>query len=904
MKRAALFISLLVVLALASRAQAQILTGSVIGTVRDESGAVLPGVTVTLASTALPGGPSTMVTTEKGEYRFPQLAPGTYALTMVLQGFSTYQEQDLQVAVGATIERIVTLKLATVAETITVSGETPMVDPRKVGVTTNLPEEILETLPIHRYMAAEYGKWAPGVAPSDPAGQGAGLSVMGSGTNENSVLIDGVNILTPSGGNWGTGDLDAAEEVQVVTLAASAEYQVAQGGVLNVVMKQGTNAFRFDGSGYWYPDALVSKPIKRNCNCPLGQTGFTNVFWRNYSAHVGGPIAKDRLWFYGGGNMDEKIQTSPGVDPNRAVRKHPFYSHASFLKVTWNVNDAVKFKQVYQNDWWGGQIVPTIQRPFETLNPQFGLVRTYASEVTATLSNTTLLTVRATGILDPHYPTRSLTGDTTTPYRTDQVTGLACCGVQNFGRNNLGRHGQAAKLNRYIQGAGLTQDVRFGVQFEEASTDTANAFPSGVQYSDVGGRPDQATFRSPYVSGASYRSLGFWGEDQITMGARLTVTLGLRFDRMRAISQDLPAVDNQLQETGSTIEGLGNMFTWKVWAPRVGFNVKLTEDGKTVARGSYGRAYRQVFTNDFANVHPGLSATTLARFNTATGGYTTIISVTDPRANLRIDSGVDAPFTDSFSIGLDRELMRSLGVGITYVHKEGQDQIGWRDIGGVYGTRTDVLSDGRTVTVQPLLNATSARLFQRTNGPAFFNRYNGLLLSLTKRMSQRWQANVSYTFSDAKGLAPTGATTGQDPNDYINAAGLLPTDRPNMFTATGGYELPKVAVLVSSSYMYAQGTPYAPQALISLPQGRRSVNIAPPDGTYRFPSQNLLSFRISKILFRRADRRLELATEIMNALQDKAFDQILTRNFFSPTFGQPANWIEPRRMNFLARVNF
>ena len=91
---------------------------------------------------------------------------------------------------------------------------------------------------------------------------------------------------------------------------------------------------------------------------------------------------------------------------------------------------------------------------------------------------------------------------------------------------------------------------------------------------------------------------------------------------------------------------------------------------------------------------------------------------------------------------------------------------------------------------------------------------------------------------------------------------------------------------------------------MQLPQGRLNINIAPPDGTYKLPTQNILGFRFSKILFRSGARRLELAAELMNALQSEAYDAVTSRVFNATTFGTPSNWIEPRRMNFLARFNF
>jgi hypothetical protein len=891
----------LCVLAMAGAAPAQIQTGNIIGTVRDESGAILPGATVTLTSPALPAGPLTFVTNQSGEYRFALLEPGTYSLSVALAGFSAYQEEGLRVSLSGTIERNVGLKLAAVAETITVSGESPMVDARRVGTAKNIGREVLEILPVHRQYMTEYTKLSPGVSPSDPSGQSTNTSIMGSTLDENTFLYDGTNADRPTtGAPFSSGDLDAVEEVQIFTLGASAEYQVAQGGVINVVFKQGTNDWKFDASAFSYPDWLLSKPIKANCRCPRGETGYTSVVNHNYSGHIGGPIKRDRLWFYGGGNFDARILAPPGSDPDRLKEDMWWYSHATASKLTWQINDKLKFRQTWNTDPYGGQGIPSVSRPFETQASNYGFDQVYGSELNVTLSSNTLLTGRVTGWYALHYPRKPLTGDRISPIRIDQLTGIACCGVDNFNDQGVGRHGQSVKINRYIQGRNATHDLRFGVQLEWAHYQAFSALPSGVNYSDIGGQPDQATFRDAWVQGGAYRSQAVWGEDQVTFFGRLTLSLGMRFDRMRGMSEDLPVVNNLLQKTGSTVQGLGEMQTWTVVSPRVGFNFKLSDDGKAILRGNYGRGYRQVYIGDFENVHPGISPITLARFNPATGGFTTIVSVTHPTANIAFDRDLEAPYTDQYSIGMDRELMPNVGLGVTYVHKRGTKSIGWTDIGGVYGTRTETLPDGRTITVYPLLNSPSERRFLRTNGTGTFTRYNGLLVGLEKRWAQRWQGSFAYTFSRAKGRI----TSGQDPNDDINADGLLALDRPHIIAAVATYEIPKIAVQVSTNFMRATGNSVAPQALVQLPQGRRSVNIEPSNGTYRLPSQELLHLRLGKILFRRGDKRLDLGAEIWNLLQDTANNAILTQNFFSPTFLAAGDWIEPRRMNFVVRAWF
>jgi hypothetical protein len=903
-------ISLLAVaslLASVDPATAQILTGNIIGTVTDESGAVLPGVTVALASpAALPGGPLTDVTDEKGEYRFTQLSPGTYTLTATLSNFSTYEERDLQVAVSGTTERHIVLKLASVAETITVSGESPMVDPRLVGVSLNLPQAVVENIPVRHYGFHEYIRWAPGVAAADPGGLDGTASVMGSSIGENAYLYDGVNTNNPgTGGIQAGGSPNAVQEVQVVTLGASAEYQIAQGAVYNTVLKQGSNAVHFSGSDLFFPDSLVSKPVKLPCNCSLGQTGYTIVRRLDYDLDAGFPIVKDRLWFYGAFIYTSRIETNPGVDYRLAPTS---YNAAPLGKITWQVNRPLRLHGFYNEKPFANPPLPTISRPPATLDGSRADNRMYAVEANYTISNSTLLTVRGTGYIVPYSWSKPTSGDIIMPSHLNEITGVYSGGVPNFGKTTLGRHGQASKINQYIHGERVEHALGFGAQFEIASSTSFSAIPSGVSYADLGSAPDQATFRAPAVAAAVYRSQGAWAEDQLTILNRLTLTLGARFDRMHAISPDMPAVDNQLNPTGATVKGRGDMFTWNVFAPRLGANLKLTQDGKTTLRGNYGRAYREIFLNDFLTVHPGQTPTTLARWNSATNSYSTIISVTDPLANVTVDRNVKAPYTDSYSIGVDHELAANLAVGATYVYKHGADIVGWKDIGGIYGTQNVTLSNGQVLTLYPLLNSTKQQLFERTNGPAFFTRYNGLVLTLQKRLSRRWQADFSYTYGKGTGLVggniPGSTTSGQDPNAYTNATGALQYDRSQMFVATGSYQIPKFDAVASASFMGVSGLPFAPQALVSLPQGRIAVNIAPPGAAYRFPTQNLLWLRFNKTLYRLGARRIDAGAELDNALQNRAYDSVATQNLFAPNFAQPVTWVLPRRLNFSINVFF
>ena len=145
--------------------------------------------------------------------------------------------------------------------------------------------------------------------------------------------------------------------------------------------------------------------------------------------------------------------------------------------------------------------------------------------------------------------------------------------------------------------------------------------------------------------------------------------------------------------------------------------------------------------------------------------------MTDPNVNLAVDPDMDPPYTDQFSIGVDRELAANLGVSVTYVHKRSKDQIGWRDVGGVYGTQTVTAPNGQPVTVYPLLNSASARRFVRTNGDGFFSTYNGIMLGLSRRLANRWTAQRELHLFGRRGPCSRPDTTGRDPNDLVNLVG-------------------------------------------------------------------------------------------------------------------------------------
>jgi hypothetical protein len=228
----------------AGSSEAQVLTGSLFGVVKDGSGGVLPGASIQVSSTALIGGSATAVTNEKGQFRLPTLSPGEYALEIELAGFAKYREERIQIDVQGNIERTITLKLTGIAESISVEGGSA-VEAERSGLASRFGLQELTSIPVRRFSMFDFIKAAPGVSPtSSSSGTDSGVSVFGSGVNESLYLLDGTNFTCPcSGGPAPQPDVDVIQEVHVDSLGAAAEFGNIQGAVFNVVTKQGGNVF-------------------------------------------------------------------------------------------------------------------------------------------------------------------------------------------------------------------------------------------------------------------------------------------------------------------------------------------------------------------------------------------------------------------------------------------------------------------------------------------------------------------------------------------------------------------------------------------------------------------------------------------------------------------------------------
>ena len=906
---------------LPSFAAAQALTGALVGTVKDEQGAVLPGALVRVTSVALIGGSATMTTNERGQLRFPVLPPGAYQLEIELQGFATYREDDVRIGAGATLARTAVLKLAGVAASITVEGSGSRIEARGSGFESRFGPEYLRAIPTRRFSMFDAIRAAPGVSPTSPSsGTVNTVSAFGSGGNENLFLIDGTNFTCPCAGvSRAEPSVDVIQEIQVQSVGVSAEFGNIQGTVFNVLTKQGGDRFLYDASYFAQSSSLTSQPILLPVPGRQSPTGYERARFRDFTTNLGGPVVHDRLWFFTGYQYLRDYDSQPGTDPTLPRR---YEQNKIFAKLTWRLAPSLQLMQSVNDEFWVNPQTPTLVTPFAATQRLSASVPTVTfGHLTHTLSPNTLWDARVGRFVYSRNDDPS-TGDPTIPSRFDRVTGVTSGASPQIGGLTLIRTTVKATLSHYRTGLfAADHQWKIGTQIEKGEHHQPVVIPGGTRFIDNAGAPFQAVSSPPSNSGGQFITAAAFASDAVTIGERLTINAGVRFDHSRAISQDLAEIDAQGRETGEIVRGLGTLYTWNVMSPRLGVTERLTGNGRTILRASYGRFNQGVLTGELGPIHPGVTPITTTAFDAATGGYTRVVSVVDPKVNLLLDPETKTPRTDEYSIGIDREMGTRMAVAVAYIRKSGGNFIAWTDVGGQYREETRTLPDGRALPVFALANSTANRRFLLTNPDGYSLTYNGLVMVVEKRRSNGWQALASYTLSRAYGLQassgataadpqvstvapafPTATAFGRDPNSLTNAGGRLPNDRPHMFRVTGTIDVPRTGFVVGANLQYFSGKPWAATAQTTLPQGDQRI-LLEPRGSRRLSSQTILDVRFSRTIRFGAVGRIELLVDVLNALNDTAAEALATDNLFSPNFGQPALFVDPRRAMLGVRLN-
>jgi hypothetical protein len=876
-------------------------TSTLTGTVKDSTGAVLPGATVNVSSPSQVGGVQTSVSDSSGIYRFPALHPGVYEMEVTLSGFKTVKQSNIILPLGTTITIDVPLAIASVAETVQVTGQTPVVDIKSSASNTSLPDAVLQNLPT--------GRFQPDIINLTP---GVNASVAyGATQSSNALLMDGVDVSDPEGGTpWSFFNYNWIQEVQIVSLGANAEYGEFTGVAANSIVRSGSN--RFSGLGEylferknWIADNTTS------LSADLRKT-FTpreiKTYW-DTTEQIGGPLVKDKLFFFSGFQYFHREDRPAGFTGDFTSERDPRTLH----KLTWAVTPNVRAEGFVEWDRYdiagrgASATRPTTDVTALEPSPEWN----WNGQISWTINSKTLFNIRNGGYTGyfPVEPTPPQTRSGPYPHK-DGLTGIYTQNVPYFGRFDRNRNVTAATLTRYADKfAGRSHEFKFGFEFERSKIRNESGYPGGRYYYDYGG-PYLVYLWDGYVTDATAKRTSVYAQDTWTVTDRLTINAGVRLDINRG---QVP--------TGTVLSNHG-------LAPRIGAAFDVLGDHRTVLRAHYGRYYDALFGGQFefmdlTQQHPHITAEVLGpnRFRE--------VDRRNPATNLGIDPNTRQSYSDQFLAGVERELIPDLSLTAQYIRRNFRDFMGFIDTGSIYAptTKIDPGPDGRLNTPD---DGAALTVFNKTNpGHEFllftnpsnaFRDYNGFQLIGTKRYSRNWQAQVSYTWSHSRGtvdnrsstnsggggtqgLGQTGAYT--DPNHFINANGDSRFDFTNQVKMDGTYRVPAFGGFnVSAIYRYTTGLAWGRTASIrGLTQGSETVRIEPL-GTRRTDPIKLLDFRVEKTFpIMSQQRQVGVYLDLFNLTNQGAIDNGNRSGVIESsgsTFGNPNRWVSPR----LARLGF
>ena len=934
MKKGLVGHALCVLALVAAPLYAQRTTGNLVGTVKDDTGAILPGVTVNLTGEKIVG-TQTATTNEQGFFRFAGLDPGSYDLAFSLSGFSTLRRPGVRVGVGATEEINGTLKVTSLAEEVTVVADTPVVDTQTNSVSTNYDREWVRNAPVPRFSMFDLLAASPGVSQSS---QGSTtMTAFGSGSDENSFQIDGTNLTASSTGEaWPYPNNDAIEEIEVLALGAPAEYGNVTGAVFNVVTRQGTNEFHGDANYYYQSEGLTSRNTtdEEDGGFPFGRESFHDATFQ-----LLGPIIKDKLFFFASYQFQTDAKTPAGVDPRFFTDER---AHRIFGKLNWQINQKHKLAFGYHNDYYDLPGTPAANLAPSTVAVNYGQNPTPNLMYTGVLSDKTVVEARFAGFWGDDHAGPIVSGEPRVkPRFYDLDTGLVTGGIYYWYDDKTYQATASAKVSHFADSfLGASHDFKFGVQYVNGgvrdavvgNNDLIYTYNASYDYTDYYGNTTTTTYRAaygyqyqPYAYGGTTSGIGLYVDDTVRVNDRLTLNLGLRYDRNVARTTDVDILDQLGNPTGTTVAGR-DLFTWHAFAPRVGFNFKLTGDGRTVLRGHYGRYYRGVVTAEYSNtIGSSPHETRTGTYDLETGTFIDP-EITESSQNQRVDPEYKNPYTDQFVLSLERELVRNLGLSVHYINKRARRSSAWEDLTGEYedvAIQDDVGTEatGQPIVVKRLLTDPADSFYELSNRDYMKTDTHALTAQLTKRMSGGWQATAAYTYLKSEGILPSGrlgltdaqrATArfsdfGQNPNDLVNAGGRLLGDRPHTFKAQLVVNLP-VGFLVGANYLFQSGRAYARRGRVTDPDlgfpNAPEINLEERDGNRRLPSQSVLDLRLQKDFGFGKNVKFSVFGDALNIFNTGTYQGLLSRIVDSDTYGVPSDFLFPRRLMLGAKFTF
>jgi hypothetical protein len=834
--------------------------GAIEGTVKDASGGVLPGVTVEAKNIAT-NSAQRAVTDTNGVYRFPSLVPGKYNVSGTLSGFNPGKVDNVEILLGQLLKVDMTMAVAGMAETVQVRAEAPIVDVKQNSVTATITKDVIAMLPTGRNFLDAIN----GVAGTGNESRGGGLMIDGAGASENRYMVDGMDTTNLRTGVSGRSVIvDFVEQIQVKQSGYNAEFRASTGGVVSAITKSGTNVYHGGVGGYLTGRRLRRlagdvRPVLRLVPTDQTKSEYFLAPRLNESERVeqvydfGGPIFKNRTWFYVGynnnvNNTDRTVTwtNNRGFPPTQSFNSKTTDKTYQYT-LTHSFTNAMRVRATGTNTrTTGGLSLPAIDTTNSTSTANATLFNPRPTTYTGSFNNSYTASFDWTinnrmyanltgGFLgygsgtkggDYYHGTvrsfgQSNVGLLDVPASLQQLSGYTDNSSNSFTRyDNYGRFSVNSDLTMFRDWKGQ-HAFKFGVQAERISNQASsgqqhpnisfswNSSRATLSNTQVRGKYGYYTVSRQYTEGdITSSNLGLFVQDQWTVNGKLTFNYGVRAEYTKIPSY--------------RPENPGITFGWgeKV-SPRLGFAYDVKGDSKWKAYGSWGVFY-DIEKLDMPRGAWGADRWisyywTLDDYNWNTidctgapgsGCRGTFIEQVDfrhvsndPADNL-VDPNLKPVKTQELTLGMDHELSRTMSIGVRYAHKWLNETI--EDIGvqvpGV-GEIFYIANPGKGFGKSPLGSA-----FPDTPRPK--RQYDGVDVSFKRRLVNNWFLNanvlISRTYGNYAGLTNSDENGRNSPNvnrafdglymsfDQTGKAlyGRLQSDRPFQFKSQAGYRMP------------------------------------------------------------------------------------------------------------------
>jgi hypothetical protein len=845
--------------------------GSLRGVVKDLQGAALPGVTITARSPALLTA-SVTVSEADGSYRLINLPPGTYAITAELTGFATFHREGVLLRAGANFQVDISMPLGTLQETITVTGDSPMLEVSRPSNVLNIDAEFQRAVPVveGKYWS-DFLMMTPGVV-SRPHNDGSGRqNYFGNAVEHRDAvtLMEGMYAGNYNDFNINRTGLstEAIQDTEIKTGGVDAASPMGYGLVINMISKSGGNQFR--GSG-----AVQYQPFAWNANNVGEGTPATRQV-RQYDISLGGPLKRDRTWFFGALRFtDNKSGTgrNPGqaaihqaLVPDAQLGDNSIRGYQPWAKVTTKLAASHDLAGVYQADRLLLKVVGAEDyEPIEVLStggPMVGAKLTSVWGQSVTTTFTASYNTKGGNSLDS-YAGRAFTGPLVEYHREaflnagilqgsgllsrgGQWSSTACDSCYDLDTSSITM--LRGDLTWYRQGWLGSHDFQTGFLALPR-----NHYDKNIQYLNDGfileerrqinpANPSAGTAPfhrqfvlgtlTPHTASGRDRDIGLYLQDTWKPTSRLTATIGVRVDFVRRYDALRDIVRQSSTEVG----------------PRVGFSYVLTEDAKNVLRGSYVRIHQQLMgTRHPVAAFGGDDAAGLRDAYDINGdGIFELAIDTPPRAaavsSLQFDPNLHQPLFDEFTLGFRRQFPGQISIDVGGIVKINKEQYAQVDINGFYpnGPFQPFGGFGR-------VDPNRGLLYRITNNTWSQTHYRAFQMTIAKNLTRgiqflgtihrQWQ-KLTGTWNPtdpARFIQPDAfpnnrlvwRTDGvQDHNSLATGNSLVnnPMWNPYSIRLSGTWLAP-MGLLVSGNYTIMAG-PYSGPIIDQLPAGDPRVTV-------------------------------------------------------------------------------